>query len=193
MDYQDNCNQLKELKSEIEIDHQKIKEYLVKIDNISHHKYSLEHSLELNDHTPYDQKEKYDNQINILNKIREELYLKLNQIEKLIETNQSDQIPVNDRQKMGDILEYYYLRVKVDIKNIKNQIILVEEEFQKFEKNILLPQNNAINKEQSNLDSILVDYRQVKKECQELKSSLDNKIIKFMSLWYQSLVSNSFS
>lgn len=187
-----DASELEELQEEIRKASKKLEEYMVRVDNLINHKHSLENILDQpEDMTPYEI-EQYQLNINVHKQFLESLNLKLNHVHKLQEINQN-QPNEEDFMNMREILDYYEKRILADQTLISTQLKRSQELYQSYQNNILGPKSDRQNKDQDRLDKVLMDYRKIKKKCSILKEHLDEKIIKFMSLWYQYVVQQNFS
>lgn len=187
-------SELMDLRQEIKKASSKLEEYMARVDNLINHKHSLENMLDQpEDMTLYD-KEQYELKIKINKELIEALNFKLNHIKRLKELNESDhRIDQIDSQNMDEILEYYEKRIMNDLIIFNNDLRKTQETYETYQYRVLSPQNNQQHRDQDRLDQILLDYRKIKKKASILKEHLDEKIIKFMSLWYQFLIQQNHS
>jgi hypothetical protein len=187
-----DVNELKELQQEISKASKKLEEYMVRVDNLINHKHGLENMLDQpEDMTPYEI-EQHQLNINLHQQFIESLNLKLNHVHKLQEINQN-QPDEEDFKNMQEILSYYEKRILADQTLVTTQFKKHQELYQSYQRNILGPKSDRQNKDQDRLDKVLVDYRKIKKKCCILKEHLDEKLIKFMSLWYQYVIQQNSS
>jgi len=181
-----NVDILKKLQGEIIDGSKKMEKYLTKIDNLINHKHSLENHLDQPD------TEKHDNQANktlIYQHFIDGLNLKLNHIKKLVELNSTINLGENEVEQVKEILDYYEKRVLADQVIVKSELNRIETSVDEY-----VPNNkNEQEQEQERLDMILTHYRELKKRSSILKKDIDLKIVKFINLWYQFILSKNES
>lgn len=187
-------DELKKIKQQVLNKSQKLEELLSKIDNLIHHKHSLENMLDRPDgDVEYLQQEKQQNYLDVLNKFHEGLNLKLNHILSLKELNhQSKNLRSEDLSSIEEILNYYENRVLKDRRKIKQELELAEIEFTRYKQKHSKPSDQQQHNDQRRLDNMLVSYRQCQQKSKELKQELDKLIIKFIIVWYQYILTLNY-
>jgi len=187
--------ELNELKNNIIKKSREMEEYLSKIDNLTHHKNSLENTLDIveKDTTPFNS-EKHENYINILRKFQDGLNTKLNTLKQLktINKNQLGKLEKKDIDNVDEIIDYYENRINKD-KIIFNEILTGGlNEWNNYKEEVVQPQNKQQNTQQNKLDKILSHYRTYQNKSLSIKKELDNNIIKFMIMWYQFILTKNY-
>ena len=163
-----------------------------KIDNLIHHKHSLENMLNQPEEGVSLEMEKHKNYLDILTQFQEGLNLKINYVNQLRVSNQESQLGENEKNNIDQVLDYYLQRINQDRNKIQLVVDETEQKWYIFQQKTLAPIDQKQNHDQNRLDKLLVHYRANQKKSLKMKEEIDQMIIKFMINWYQLIISQNY-
>lgn len=163
-----------------------------KIDNLIHHKHSLENMLNQPEEGVPLQREKNQNYLDILTQFQGGLNLKINYVNQLRISNQESQLGESEKNKINHVLDYYLQRINQDKHKIQIAIDEAEQKWNQYQKDTLVPIDQKHNHDQNRLDKLLVHYRSNQKKSIKIKEELDQMIVKFMINWYRLIIGKNY-
>jgi len=165
---------------------------MTKIDNLIHHKHSLENMLNQPEEGVPLQREKHKNYLDILTQFQGGLNLKVNYVNQLRISNQESQLGETEKNNINQVLEYYLQRINQDRNKIQLALNQAEQKWHNYQQDTLAPIDQKQNHDQNRLDKLLVHYRTNQKKSRMMKEELDQMIIKFMINWYQLILTFNY-
>lgn len=182
------------LQDEIKKASDKLEKFMVKVDTLTNQKASLEINLGQEDTQTFAHQDLLTN-IKVHQEMEKSLNLKYHHLKSLehshLSYHENSQHPnLESPSSTSAILElivYYQSRVLNDLEIVKEQLqkLILQEE--RMNHDVIQPQDKSHQRIENDLDETLLEYRKSRKTCLVLKAHLDEKISKFISLFYHFL------
>lgn len=183
--------ELQNLQQEIKKAGDKLESFLVKVDNLTNQKSTLEVNLTQSSHHNIESfiHQDLETNIEVHREMEKQLNLKFHHLESLNKThNQNNITQSNSQSAIYDLIKYYQSRVLHDLEIVKYQMEKLQVQEEKYNQQVIQPHDRKENHLQNDLDNTLLDYRKARKTCLVIKEHLDEKISKFVSMFYQYVV-----
>jgi hypothetical protein len=176
---------LKELRQEIAGLYSGLESKLTLLDGLSEHRRGIESELLKGPEDPKEQKRGFDYRIRFYEKLIERLYLKKNHIQTLLQYKDEKIRDPSDNKNVTEILQYYENRVAEDLKIVEDDKMEIMGKAIAFEKEIYLPRETKMAGHVKVLEDIMVNYKKGQDESLQMKNELDDKLVKFITMWYR--------
>lgn len=193
--------ELTTLQAEIKKASDKLENYLVKVDNLTNHKSTLEvnlHQDSAKETQTFTHQDLLTN-IKIHQEMEKNLNLKYHHLKSVEQThlnhnnpNQNTHDP-NSKSAISDLLIYYQSRILNDLEIIRHQLETLQAKEHQVNRRIIQPQDETNHQVQTELDETLLNYRKARKTCLVIKAHLDEKIPKFLTLFYHHLHQQNYA
>lgn len=187
-------SEMLELQTEIKKASDKLEKFLLKVDSLANQKSSLEINISQSSHQDTQTFLHQDLQTNIQThrEMEKQLNLKFHHLKSLEQAHQPNLNPnlnpTNHQQTgISDLIQYYQSRILHDLEIIKSQLINLEKQEKQMNQKIIRPKDQTNQNLQDDLDETLLEFRKSRKTCLVIKAHLDEKIAKFVSLFYHYL------